>query len=273
MSTFALPPESGSRAFVPPLAWSTARGKRYQRSPGVEAEIQKMLCLHESEWMAAAGDLQNETIVFLIRRIRRGDQEVYGRLFEELSSRIVRMAGRWAQGFDEITTEEIVWSVERQILDLVLTEEPSRKSEFLQVAFGFVVERRTINAVQKYHNSPWARRGQIPAVPDDEDNDEEIERPIEFAADEGLDPEGILLEKEDQARRREWIQKAYDAVEDPRQFQALILFCCHGWPITSKDPTKKDLARHFKATPRQIRYWIATALKTVRDAVRIGEPQ
>ena len=134
MSTFALPPDSGPRAFVPPLASSTAEGKKYQRSASVQGEIQSMLRLHESEWMPAVGDLQNETIVFLMRRIRRGDPEIFGRLLQELIQRMGRLARRWVQGFDEITAEDILWKVERQILDLVVAEEPSRKSEFLEVA-------------------------------------------------------------------------------------------------------------------------------------------
>jgi len=42
------------------------------------------LRLHQSGWIAEAEDLQNETLVFLIRQIDRGDEEPFGRLLQEL---------------------------------------------------------------------------------------------------------------------------------------------------------------------------------------------
>ena len=242
-----------------------ANGKAYERRADVEAEIQRVLCLHQSGWIAEAEDLQNETLVFLIRQIDRGDQELFGPLLQELSRRIVRLASRWAQGFDKITTENIVMQVEIEILELVLAETPSRQSDFLEIAFAKAVERRTIDAVMKHNNSPMGRRGEIVAEADDDGDDfDEIERPIERAADGRPSPEAIVLQLQDEARRREWIQKACDAVKDPRHLVAVILHYGHGWPITCKDPGKPDLARYFDVKPRQIKYWIATALETMR---------
>ena len=270
MSTFSIPPKSGLLARVQPLRSSRADGKPYERSATVQTEIGRILCLPQSDWIAEAEDLQNETLVFLIRQTRRADPQLYDRLFQELSKRITRLARRSVRGFDRTTAQEIVLKVEIDILELVLAEEPSRKTDFLEIAFAQAIERRTLNAVRNHNNSPMGRRGEILADATNEDGDE-IERPIELAADDRPGPEAVLLQLQDEARRPELLQKAYDAVEDPRHLEAVILHYSHGWPITCKDPGKKDLARHFNATPRQIKYWIATALKAMREALEIGE--
>jgi len=269
MSTFSTPQKSGSLARIRRLASSLANGKAYERRPDVEAEIQRVLRLHQSAWIAEAEDLQNETLVFLIRQIDRGDEELFGRLLQELSKRTVRIASRWAQGLDPIAAEEIVLRVEMQILELVLAETASRQSDFLEVAFGKAVEVRTINAVRNHNGSAMGRRAEIVADTPGDFGDEfdEMERPLGLAVDDRPGPEAILLQLEDEARRDEWIQKAYDAVRDLRHLEAVILHYGCGWPITSKDPSKPDLARHFGAKPRQIKYWIATALEAMRETI------
>jgi hypothetical protein len=61
--------------------------------------------------------------------------------------------------------------------------------------------------------------------------------------------------------------QACKAVKDPQHLEAVILYYVEGWPIQSKDPKESDLVKHFNATPRQIKYWIATALKQMRAAL------
>jgi len=230
----------------------------------VQTEIGRILRLPESDWIAEAKDLQNETLVFLTRQIRRADEELYTRLLQELSKRIIRLARRWVRGLDRITAEDIVLKVEIDILEFVLTEKPSRKTDFLEIAFAQAVERRTIDALRKHNNSPMGHRGEILTDATDEDGDA-----IERAADDRPGPEAILLQLEDEARRPELLRKACDAVKDPRHVEAAILHYGHGWPITSKDPTKSDLERQFQATPGQIKYWIAAALKAMREAIGV----
>ena len=156
-----------------------------------------MLGLHESEWIAEAEDLQSETLVFLIRYIRKGGQEVYGRLVRELSRRIAHLVNGFTQNLDnEAAAEDIAMKVEDHIMGLVLTEEATRQSDYLEVAFTKAVKRRAIDAVRRYKTS-WmgAHRGEV--VPNGGDMDldefEEVERPIEFARDPGVSPETIVL--------------------------------------------------------------------------------
>ena len=266
MDTFSDPAKSVSAARTRRLASSKASGKPLERWGDIEAEIERMLGLHESEWIAEAGDVQSETLVFLIRYIRKGGQEVYSRLVRELSRRIAHLVNGFTQNLDnEAAAEDIAMKVEDHIMGLVLTEEATRQSDYLEVAFTKAVKRRAIDAVRRYKTS-WmgAHRGEV--VPNGGDMDldefEEVERPIEFARDPGVSPETIVL-------RADLIQKAYDASEDPRYLEAVILHLGHGWPIESADPDKEDLVRHFNATARQIKYWIAKAMQAMREAVGV----
>src|SRR5579862_4933166 len=78
MDTFSDPPESVSSARTRRLTSSSkAKGKTLERWLDIEAEIERMLGLHQSEWIAEAEELQSETLVFLIRYIVQGDQGVY----------------------------------------------------------------------------------------------------------------------------------------------------------------------------------------------------
>lgn len=100
------------------------------------------------------GHLSNEALVFLVRQGRSGNVDLFGRLVYELGSRTVRIAAYYAKGFDQDTMNEIVWQVEREIVDLVLTEVPSRQSDFLEIAFGTAVKRRAINIVKIRKRAP-----------------------------------------------------------------------------------------------------------------------
>ena len=264
MDTLPNPPESVSPARSRRLASAKASGKPLERWGDIEAEIERMLGLHESEWIAEAEDVQSETLVFLIRYIRQGDQEVYGRLMTELSRRIAHLVDRFTQTLDEVQAEYIAMTVEEHILRLVLIEKPTRQSDYLEVAFTKAVQRRATDAVRRYQNSVMgAHRGELVPDPGDIDleDSEELERPIEFARDPGHTPEIAVL-------IADLAQKASGAVKDPRHLEAVILHYGHGWPVESSDPKKDDLVHYFNATARQIKYWIKKAIEAMRQACR-----
>jgi hypothetical protein len=266
MSTSSDPQKSPSVTAVELLKSLNRDGKRYERSATVLTELGRILSLPQYDWIAEAEHLQNETLVFLIRKTRRGDPEVYGCLFQELITRITRHARRWVWGLDPTIAEEIVSKVEIDIMNLVLAQESSRKTEVLEVAFARAVKRRTVNAARNHKGSPMGRRGRIQADATDEDGDE-IERPIELVADDRPGPQTILLETEDEARRPELIRKLLDAVKHPQQREALDLHYLGGLPITSRDPGKTDLVRRLQATSGQIKHRIAAGLKAIRKAI------
>jgi hypothetical protein len=246
--------------------------ENYQRPPDVEAEIQRVSNLPQSDWLAQATDLQNETLVLLIRQVVRADEDLFAALLQELSRRTLRIAGRWVKGFDKYTRENILLpQVEIEILELVLSGTRSLQGDFLEVAFAKGVERRTIDVMRKHKRSSMGRRGEIvPDPAEDEDMEiEEIERPIEFAVEGRPGPEEDILQSENENQRARWIQRAKRVVKDKRHLEAAILHYCDGWPFLSKDPDKPDLARYFNTTPREIRYWLDLAMDAMRKTLGV----
>lgn len=243
----------------------------YQRRSDLEAEIQRVLRLPQSDWIAEMTGLQNETLVFLIRHTNRAGEDLLAPLLQELSKRTVRIARRWSRGFDKFTAEEIAVRVEIEILELVLAETPSLQSQFLEISFAKAVERHTIDAVRKHKSSPLGRRGELVADSggDADMEFEEIDRSLEMVVEPGPGPVEILLQLEEERHRPELIEKAYRAVKHPWRLQAAILHHRDGWPIACKDRNKDDLARFFNVPPRTVRFWIKSALDAMREALGV----
>jgi hypothetical protein len=259
---------ASARDMVAPLRSSKRDGTPYQRRPDVEAEITRALARPQAEWVTLChgpGRLSNEAIVFLVRRTVNQNRDVCGQLIQRLGRSIAAIAHHWAQGFDPITTEEILWQVEMEVIELVLAATPNRQTEFLEIAFGKGVERRTINAVEKRKNAPLP---QSLAPTDDQDDTAQAESPEARVADEQPDPEQIALHLDDKVRRRELINKARMSVRDPRHLEAVILRHVYGWPITHKDETKPTLAKHFNKSEKQIRNCGYAARKVDQYAAR-----
>jgi len=247
-----------SLALLPPLTFSTPDGKPYVRPEAVDAEIQRMLQRPMPDWIPAATGLKSESLVFLIRYIREKDQGISGRFLEELGKRTVRMADRWVHGVYPAAREYIVLQVEIEITQLVLIDTPSRQSEFLEIAFGRAVARRTTNAVRDFRRSPMGRQGNGPLVVGEEA--EEIERPIETIPDDSPSSEEIC-------ELRLLVAKGLTFVTDGRHLEAVILRYLEGWPMTANDADAPCLVRHFQVSARQIQNWINIALDEIKKGI------
>src|SRR5437773_5803355 len=193
MSDFPRRQEPGSLAPVEPLTSKTADGKPYERSASVQAEITRTLTIHPPKWLRQAPDLQNETLVHLIRQSRDRDSALMGHLTQVLSNRIHRLARSRLRGFDKMTAEALVLKVEIDLLGLVLAPKPSLSTEFLDVAFAEAVIVRTLRALRAHRRSPHVHLGDMLPGATDEDGDE-IERLIELEPDNRLGPEAVLLQ-------------------------------------------------------------------------------
>src|SRR5215831_678254 len=132
MSEFSDPPKLRSRTRIRRLASSAANGTAYARWKDVRQEIRKVCRLPHSKWILLAKDLNNETLVYLIKQTHRVEKEVFTTLVVELIRRTVRLARRWVRGLDRLAADEIVLKVEMRILELVLAEESSRDTDFLE---------------------------------------------------------------------------------------------------------------------------------------------
>jgi hypothetical protein len=257
MSTSPEMRKVASLAPLPALTFSTPEGKLYVRSNVVEAESQKILQLPVRDWIPAARSLKSESLVFLIRYIRDKD-EISGRLLQQLSERTVRIANHRVHAVYPEVRENIVLQVEIEIMQLVLAPTVSRQSEFLEVAFGQAVARRTTDAVRKFRTSLMGRQGNGLLLADEDGG--EIERLIETVPDDSPSPEQIC-------QFRELIAKGTTFVKDPRHLEALILRYVEGWPMTEADPDKPCLVRHFQVSARQIQTWINIAREQIREGL------
>ena len=254
-----LPPSSGAaKAFsVPRLTCSGRDGKLYQRRTDIEARITAIINLDTSNWVAEAKSLPAEVLVYLIRAIAGRDADVAGNLIFELSDRTHQVVIRWARGFSKVETEEIVHTIDRKIIELVLAAEPSNQSEILEVAFSEAVKRRTLKEVSKVQNRPSSFKKNV-----------DIENPPE-RPDEGVGALEGLLQKEDAARLQELLRKAEGAVRDHRHYEVLVLRFGYDWPIESNDPEQPTLAKKYGVSSRQIRNWITQGLETIRTALGV----
>jgi hypothetical protein len=246
---------------VPALTSANASGKRYERSATVRAEICQILQLPNSAWPGKANELQNETLVFLVRKTYRVLDELCGSLLEELRKRIPRLSRRLLTGLDPLSAEDILLNAEIAILELVLSSERSLKTEFLEVAFAQALETLTIDVIRKQKKSAMDGRGEIVEVR----MDEEIERSIELIPDDQPTAFDTVLQSE----RLRLLDIAYAAVEDPRHLDAVKMHYLDGMPIHSIIRGRKCLTRHFRKSPREIQYWIDTALKQMRAALGV----
>ena len=253
-----LPPSSGARAFsVPPLTCSGGDGKLYYRRADIEKKILEMVHRRPSEWVEAADILPAEVLVYLIRAIASSDADVAGSLIFKLTERTQQVASRWARGFSKVEAEEIIHTINRKIVELVLAAEPSNQSEILEVAFSEAVKRRTLKEVSKVQSRPSSSRKSVDADNPPDQPDEAVGRLEGF------------LQMEDAARLPELLRKAEGAVRDPRHYEVLVLRFGYDWPIESNDPEQPTLATKYGVSPRQIRNWIKQGLETIRTALGV----
>jgi hypothetical protein len=274
MSEFFDPPEEeNSRERIRELASSMGNGKVYERWKDIDKQIRWLCRRSQSDWIAQAPQLLTEALVFLIKQTHRVGPDVAGPLLQEVSKRMVRQVRRKVKGLDPMQAEQVVLHVEESILVLLLSEESSRQADFLEIAFAKSVEQRTLNAIEKLKTSTlMGRRGEFHTTCEGTDVSKfESERPLLLVPDTGPDPLEIFLEAEDKARVAALIEKASEAVKDPRHLEAAVLHFCHRWPMESKRGLP-DLVSHFNISARQIRKWIATALKEMREALGLFEP-
>src|SRR5437868_2359714 len=135
MDTFSSSP-AGWKSMLQELTSRSPSGKKYSRNSAVDDEIQGILRLHQSEWILEAPNLKNETLVFLMHLVRRADEQLFYKFFQELCARIARLARRGISRYciDNTVVQEIVEEVESKVLELVLAETPTRQTEVLEFA-------------------------------------------------------------------------------------------------------------------------------------------
>jgi hypothetical protein len=213
--------------------------------------------------------LRNETLVFLIRQTHRINDDLCGQMMEVLRKRVTGRVRRFCKGLDQVDREEVLLAVEMKVLELVLVNETSRRRDFLEIAFAQAVKSFTDDEREKLRNSPSGNVVDYAEGSCEDADDEQIERPIEYLPTEEPEPEEALLVLDNKKYRHRLLRKALAAVPDRRHREAVILHFGKNWPITSKKRGIDTLQRYFRKNPRQLKYWLDTAMKKMRDALGV----
>ena len=242
---------------VMPLTASKRDGTPYKRFEDVEAQIQVAIASDPLTWQI--GKLKSETLVYLARWLwPQGNDLVLGRVIDCLGRRIARIARDFLGDFAEPVATELVSEIAQEVNLRIFVTEQTRQSEFLEVAFRMAVQRRVLNAVERYGDR--ARTEVVASTFERESDDEDDDGLLESFPDGERTP----LESAIGAER---IQTALDAVTDKRHREAAILRYCQGWPISDTDADNQTLCSHFGKSPRQIQNWLNRALKEMRAAL------
>ena len=260
---------------IRPLVSPTREGEQYVRPAHVQDEIRRILPMSREACMRQAKNLGNESLVFFIRLTHESDDELCGKLTKELCNRVQWLARPFCKSLDDYDKEQFLSDVEIQVLAKVFTKEPSRGREYLEIAFGQAIKGLACDELRKFRNSTAGNIAEITVDSSDEEwgGEEEVERPIEFLPGLASGPEDILLRLETAEERLQLLQKALDAVEDPRHLEAAILHWGHGIPVDSCKRGAPSLARRFRKDARQIRYWLTTAMGQMRAALGIEKSE
>jgi hypothetical protein len=253
---------------IPPLTSKTDSGEPYTRHQAVEAELRSVLPLGPAEWIKNKTGLKSESLVFLHRYIRRQDDDAAGVLQEELSARTMQMGSRFIYGIYEEARDFILSEVESALAVLLLAETPSRQSEYLEIGFGQAVYRHTMDAIDRFKNTPFAHQQNTKQK--GKDAADEIRRTMESVADGSAGPHENLVENQTEQLWTAWVAQALKFVTNAKHREAVILRYLEGWPVTSRDPNQPCLTRHFKISARQIQKWMDIALEQMRKGM-IGE--
>src|SRR6185437_6068875 len=257
-------------AGVPQLTSRKLDGTPYTRHADVTDAIALALALPKGqrvEWAerSDATRLPSEALVFMVKSTATVDKDAFGRLVWLLHLRIEKIARRWARGFDRDTTEEVIEGIQKRVIEVALTDPPSRQSDFLEVAFNQAVKRYTLNAVEKRRNAP------LPLSPKQhvtlEDDGEDAERPTEGVEDESPQVEELVSLLQDRARRGPLLRRAQAAVKDIRHYHAILLHYGFGWPYAPGKSAEPCLQDYFGVSERQIRNWIKDGMAAIRTAL------
>jgi hypothetical protein len=173
---------------------------------------------------------------------------------------------------DPYDREQFIENIELQLLERILTKEPSREQSILEVAFGLALKNLALDEFEKFKNSTAGNIGDLDidrSLVDGTEEGESIDRPIEFVADVTSGPEEILLQLDLQQHHHRLLDKALKAVSNPRHREAAILHWGHGVAIDSSKRGKDCLTRRFRKDARQIKHWLDTSMRQMRAALAI----
>ena len=177
-----------------------------------------------------------------------------------LMARAASVIERNAQGFSRIDLEIICDEVKDEISARITSTAVTRQTEFLEIAFGRIVRNETLKAVRsRKHHSEF----HVPLKTFFNDDGDAVDA-ASLVADDRPDPLAALIEERDENMK---FREILAAVKDRRHRVAFILHELRGWPYLPGPDGQPCLCDFFDVSDRQIRTWIATARKQMREAL------
>ncbi len=237
-------PETGGGATLRPLTAYDALGRPYARPPAIQDEIETVLGLESEALVASADNLRDETLVYLIRERRRGqDWATAEQLARVLIERCRRVLLGTLHSLPLDVRDEAIRTVLQQLFARI-TDLDDDRGDFYQVRFALGIKRLGTSAFRQCVLT-LARdrlREQQNAGPGD-------------SRDASFDP----YQWPEDAVDLQDARKGLEAIKDERHREAFLLHKVHDIPIESDDPEMATISRRFGVSPRTINNWLSQA--------------
>jgi len=261
---------------IPDLTRSTRAGARYIRRSNVLTEIESLWEMDEKELERRASvrqeelehSLKSETLVFLLRSLRRTEAHVLfphleNIIAETIYERIARIVGPYRRHFESDPNKaENYDDFRMSIIEVFfkkLYKENSDEADYAEVSFGQFVTGLANNEIKKYFKEK-VRAG----LHDDFDNYYITEVPIAqslLSTDHlrvGEEPSFISYFERNLQDRAEILKDALNILPEPVR-TAWVLRNAEDWQIDSTDQSVPTLAAYFNVTGRTVRNWLEEA--------------
>jgi DNA-directed RNA polymerase specialized sigma24 family protein len=260
---------------IPPLTKEGKNGKVYFRRELVSRQIESLREMPESELLSRvivrqeeeSGSLKSETLVFLIRALRRNFpgaifEHLDNAIAETLAERIARIVGPLKPHFEEDPNKEDSFGDFRMgvvaTFFLKVCKTDADDADYAEVSFGQFIVGLARNELKKYFNEKKRL-----ALHDVFEEPDDLERAVLSRALYSRDIERHLWSSDTVAPaalldRADILKKALNVLPEPSR-TAWLLRHAESWEIESQDESAPTLAKYFKVSGRTIRNWLSNA--------------
>jgi hypothetical protein len=259
-------------AKIKPLASTKADGTPYERPVNAVNCVARYLGVPESVRITDAPRMPSEALGYFIRNTEWSSRGFYERLFQELLKRVTRIIHETTRGLPEFDAADLTGRVAAHVMEMIVSPEPTRRSEMFEVHFRRAVEAEALDALRVHMRAPLGAL-RLDAAEQVDDDGDAVERPLEELVSSGAPgPEDTLLVLHDTNRRHQLLRTACRAVPNRLHLKAAILRWGYDWPIESSNPKQRSLVRQFGVSKRTMIRWLDGAMKAMRAALAM-EPE
>ena len=280
---------------VAPLRKRSKGGKKYERRPEVERELETLekLGLPEVVARARAGEqkgkpaLSSEALVHILRRevrVARPDGRTQGPIDALVSILIARcevILKRRLWSYDEFPREEITEAVVNRLVDDIY--EDGDKADYAEINFNHWLVRNRTDAIRKHARKAARVKELGEAFENLEENEAQVvteDEPTEAGHESTPERLYSLKEERERANLPSIIEHARFSPDELHRIADVVMqaklpadvlyaFLAHnlGMKVESQGPEEHTLVKHFDKSEKTIRNWIERAEKAF-DEIR-----